>query len=271
VDYSSEVAARLAAKFFGGQSLPAKNWNGAPFYSYFFGLDAAEHNYVFHMESDMMYGGGSRTWVAEAVRLLIDRPDVLVCNPLPGPPTADGRLRSQTLRPEPLMSLAYRADFVSTRLFLIDRDRLHSRVSPLMLTQPPRRRRWQALGDGNPPYEAPEVILSREMSKRGLLRIDFLGSAPGMWSVHPPYRSKGFYERLPQVIEQIEKDEIPDAQRGHHDLTDRMVDWTGARKPKWRRVAKHLRLCIATLARTLAAPNRRHSFGEDAPPGTSIG
>src|SRR5205085_12697442 len=143
----------------------------------------------------MMYGGGSSTWIAEALHLLAERPDALVCSPLPGPPTTDGRLRSQVLEPEPHTSLAFRSRALSTRLFLLDRNRFASRIKQLPLTQPPRRRIWQALAEGNPPYELPEVIFSRAMLERGLVRIDFLGSHPGMWSVHPPYRSKLFYDR----------------------------------------------------------------------------
>src|SRR6266568_7027687 len=84
VDYSASVAADIGVRFFGGRSVPAKDWNGGPFYSYFFGLHAASNNYVFHMDSDMMFGGGSQTWAGEAVRLLRERADVLICSPLPG-------------------------------------------------------------------------------------------------------------------------------------------------------------------------------------------
>ena len=56
----------------------------------------------------------------------------------------------------------------------------------------------------NPPWESFETIYSRAMAEHGLVRIDFLGDSPGMWSVHPPYRSPLFYERLPCLIEEIE-------------------------------------------------------------------
>jgi hypothetical protein len=122
VDYSPAAAEQVADAFAGGQWIPDKDWRGAPIYAYFFGLWAARHDYIFHMDSDIMYGGGSQTWVEEGVELLQSRSDVLLCSPLPGPPTADGRLTSQTLPREPLDSLAYRADQVSTRLCLLDRD-----------------------------------------------------------------------------------------------------------------------------------------------------
>jgi hypothetical protein len=55
-------------------------------------------------------------WIPEAKRLMEARPKVMVCNPHPGPPTADGRPRSQTLTPEPYSSVAFRASHINTRV-----------------------------------------------------------------------------------------------------------------------------------------------------------
>lgn len=159
------------------------------FYSYFFGLYAAKHNCILHMDSNMMFGGGSSTWVAEALQLLNERPDTLVCSPLPGPPTINGQLKSQKLEPASLPFLAFRANSFSSRIFFIDRKRLYSRIKQLPLSQPPKRFVWRALAEGNPPYNLPEGILTQSMLDHSLDRIDFLGSEPGMWSLHPPCRS----------------------------------------------------------------------------------
>ncbi|HLX41703.1 MAG TPA: glycosyltransferase family A protein, partial [Ktedonobacteraceae bacterium] len=244
VDYAPEVVASIATQFFGGKPVPAKDWNGGPFYSYFFGLYAANYDYIFHMDSDMMYGGGSSTWITEAIQLLVERPDVLICSPLPGPPTADGRLHSQSLLLEPYSSLAYHSSALSSRHFFLDRKRFCSRIQQLPLTQPPRRRVWQAQLEGNPPYNLPEVIFSQAMSAHGLVRLEFLGNAPGMWSIHPPYRSALFYERLPTLIQQIEQGNIPEDQRGCHDMNESMINWASARKPFQQRIAKHLKLAL---------------------------
>ena len=254
VDYSACEAGRLAAKFFDGHPIHAKDWQGGPVYSYFFGLDAASHDYVLHMDSDMMYGGGSQTWIAEAIQLLTERPDVLVCGPLPGPPTANGQLRSQALEQEPLPYAAFRADSVSTRIFFMDMRRFYARMAPLTRLRTPLRNTLQALVDGNSPWWSGEIILSHAMAEVGLARIDFLGSDPGMWSLHPPFRSEIFYERLPALIEEIESGQVPEAQRGHHDVDDSMVNWTSARrlvKPAWRRVIKHQRLLVRNVSTRL--------------------
>lgn len=250
VDYSPVIADRIRVAFLADDHFPAKDLLGGPFYPYFFALDAARHNYVLHTDADMMFGGGSQTWVAEAVQLLRDRPDVLVCSPLPGAPTANGRLRSQSLEPEPYSSQAFRAHRVSTRIMFTDMRRFHSRLGQVRLSRPPFRDWLRAVVDGNPAWDNFETIYSRAMVDRGLVRIDFLGSSPGMWSVHPPYRSELFYQRLPALIEEVESGQIPEAARGHHDVHDSMVDWTGARRqiqPVWRRAVKHQKLLVRNV------------------------
>ncbi len=48
--------------------------------------------------------------------------------------------------------------------------------------------------------------------------------------LHPPYRSEEFYRALPGLIERIENDDIPEAQRGDYELNDSMFDWSRARR-----------------------------------------
>lgn len=257
VDSSPAVAKQVADAFSDGQPIPDKDWRGAPIYAYFFGLWAAQHDYIFHMDSDMMYGGGSQTWVAEAVELLRARPDVLLCSPLPGPPTADGRLTAQTLPREPLDSLAYRADQVSSRVFMLDRARFRAQAQPVVVTPPPRRKVLLAHVDGYQPYDCAELMLSTALVKSRLIRIDFLGRAPGLWGVHPPYRSELFYERLPSLIARIEAGDVTEAQRGNYDVDDSMIDWSTAQKPRWRRLMGHAELAARNLLLLVRGSGRR--------------
>jgi hypothetical protein len=230
VDYRTETMAEVARAFTDGSVLPAKDTKGAPFYPYFHGLHVAGNDLVFHLDSDLMFGGASQSWTAEAGALLTENPDVLACSPLPGPPTADGELRRQ---PTPRFNdhpFAFRFPTLSTRLFLIDRIRLRERLFPLHLTGPLRSvSRIKARIHGNPPYRAAELMISDAMRAAGLYRVDFLGRAPGMWSLHPPFRSQGFYAELPSLIERIEAGAVPDAQRGDYDINDSMFDWSSAR------------------------------------------
>ncbi len=253
VDTSPEVARQVADVFSGGQPIPEKDWRGAPIYAYFFGLWAAQHDYIFHMDSDMLYGGGSQSWVAEAVQLLQSREDVLLCSPLPGPPTADGRLTAQTLPREPIDSLAYRADQISTRVCMLDRARFRAKVGSVVVVPPSPRRVWLARFDGYPPYECAETILSNALVKSGLIRIDFLGRDPGLWAIHPLYRSEIFYEGLPGLIARVEAGDVTEAQRGNHDVDDSMIDWSTARKPRWRRLMRHAELAFRNVLQSRRA------------------
>jgi hypothetical protein len=247
VDYRPASAAAIAAAFFRGGSVPAKDWRGGPFYSYFFGLYIASSDYVLHMDCDMMYGGGSQTWVAEAINLMQARPEVVACNPLPGPPTADGALRSQRLDRYAHSSLAFTSPALSTRHFILDRHRLMQRAARLRTSRPRQQDVIKALVDGNPAYNPPEVILTEAMAAHGLIRVDFLGSPPGMWGVHPLYRTPGFFERLPWLVRAIENGDVPEAQRGCHDLNESMVEWTGVEKSWGQKIGTHVRLAATRL------------------------
>jgi len=248
VDYTPEARDRVARLFFDGATVPAKDRLGAPFYAYFAALAETSTRYVLHMDSDMLYGGGSQTWAAEACSLLEARDEVLACNPLPGPPTADGSLRSQSLEREELPTLAYRASHLSTRLFLVDMQRLRH-LAPLPLLRPDVGHALLARLEGHPPVEPAEASLSAAMRRAGLIRIDLLGAAPGMWALHPPYRSPLFYERLPELVRSVEEGEIPEEQRGRHDMEDAMIDWSSARRGRGRRMLDHARLAASRSLR----------------------
>jgi len=231
VDYSPEKMVEIAADFTAGSSIPAKDTKGAPFYPYFYGLHEARSDLVFHLDSDLMFGGGSQTWIDEARLLLATQPDVLTCTPLPGPPTADGTLRRESAARLECDSVAYRFEHLSTRLFLLDRGRLRERLLPLPLLGPARAiSSAKARLHGNPPYGAAELVISDAMATAGVHRVDMLGSAPGMWSLHPPYRSSEFFSELPRLIERIEAGDVPDAQRGDYELNDSMFDWSSTRR-----------------------------------------
>ncbi len=231
VDYAPEKMSEIAVAYTAGAPLPAKDTKGAPFYPYFYGLHEARHDLVFHLDSDLMFGGSSQTWVDEARALLAAHADLLACNPLPGPPAGDGGLRRENAPRFDYSSPAYLFKTLSTRLYLIDRRRMRERLLPLRLLGPARAiSSAKARLHGNPPYRAAELVISEAMADAGLHRLDFLGASPGMWSLHPPYRSAEFYSELPRLIERIESGDVPDAQRGDYELNDSMFDWSRTRR-----------------------------------------
>jgi hypothetical protein len=240
-DYSAATRRAVAARFFEGQAVPTKTARAGPFYAYFFGLYVASCDYVLHLDCDVLFGGGSQTWATEALELLHERPEVLLCGPLPGPPRTDGTI-AQAAEREAHPAPAFAFQTVTSRRFLIDLKRLEERVGPLSVRRhTPRRTRvplslwlkgWgrmqlrdrlRPLTLSTLPYDLPERLLGEAMTEAGLRRVDFLGSPPGMWSLHPPDRSERFYESLPRLVERVENAEISDDQRGNYDVLDSML------------------------------------------------
>ena len=253
VDYAPATVAAVAERYFGGGTLPAKNHYGGPVYSYFYGPYAATHDRVLHADSDMLFGGGSQTWVAEAVQRLAGRPDVLFCSPFPGPPPPGGDLPPAILEihrgagSEPARDaedpFAWTFGGYSTRVSFIDRRRFLERLAPLPRDRPPLRSLARAVVEGHPRFELPETIVTRQMHRRGARRLDMLGGPPGMWSLHPAMRSDEFYRALPGLIARVEAGDVPAEQLGDFDVNDSLVDWTSARAALrrqvwWRRVPR---------------------------------
>lgn len=240
VDYSPATTRALSEQFFGGTRLPMKDSRGGPYHSYFFGLAAAAHRHVLHLDADMLIGGGSRTWMAEAEAHLAAREELVSCSPLAGPPRADGTVAGDArwYEPDGRVPGAIRYRRFSSRVFFVDRDAFVRRVGSLRARLAPPIHVLRALRAGNPPYREPENLVTRIMVSRGLWRLDFQGTAPGMWTLHPQYRSPTFYERLPELISRVESGDMPDAQRGQENVQDCLVDWSdvrAARKKWWRR------------------------------------
>jgi hypothetical protein len=254
VDYSDATQRAVARYFFDRDSIPAKAWDGGYFYSLFYGLYVADAQYVVHFDGDMMFGGGSHTWLREAIACMEERPDVPVIAPFPGPPRADGQIFGHETTDnlvytrEPIPQLAYRHKFLSSRAFMIDMHRFKAKMGAIPWRSPSQRQKLKAKLLGHEPeaIEA-EVLLSKALQHFNFYRIDMLGSSPGMWSLHPPYRSEEFYRRLPEFVQAVEAGDVPEAQRGHYDLNDSVIDWTEARaNDQWHR--RYLRMIRHRLA-----------------------
>ena len=256
VDYSPAAREAVRQRYFAtSKTYPEKAFDGGPMHAYFYGLLKADADYTVHMDSDMLFGGGSQTWLDEAVGWLERTPDALFAGPLPGPPRADGSLADlhrslgsglnlQTPVRLPADYPAYRFQSVSTRIFVLDQRRFDRRVGALALLRPDLKRRLRARLYRQSPLSMPaEEVLTAAMIERGLGRIDFLGARAGMYSLHPPYRSETFYRELPHLIARIASGNIPDGQRGDYDVNSSMMDWTTAlrQKTRPRRLARAVR------------------------------
>jgi hypothetical protein len=224
VDYGRRRRTHVARAFFGERSIPAKDFRGGPFYSYFFALDAASHEFVLHTDSDLLFGGGSQSWIADGIRLLKELPEVLICSPFPGPPTADGQLRQQSGTTVPMAFPAVSFDHVTTRVFFVNRQSLLA-LAPLPRKKKfqGRRNRVRAFVGRTSVYDLPERLLSDAMQSRGLKRLNALGPSPGMWTLHLEDRSPRVLAQLPELVRRVEMADVPEAQRGYYDVQESML------------------------------------------------
>jgi hypothetical protein len=226
VGYDERARREVSEEFSAAGLLPLYDFRGAPFYQYFFGLHAARFDHVLHLDSDMFFGGGGACWVEEAMKVMSD-PRVLAVSPLPGPPRADGRLIGQVYRPYGSDAHSYAFDTFSTRVFFVDRKKLARGITSGFPGVLPLG--W-ALLKGYPVRDTAEKAVTALMRKRGLIRVDFLGSGGGVWSLHPLYRSEGFYSQIPAIIRRLKEMDIPAEQYGYYNFTDDFIDWTDARR-----------------------------------------
>lgn len=228
VDYSTEVKRAVSEYFFENDIIPDKDFRGGPFYAYFFGLYKAKNNMVFHLDSDIFLGGRSSNWISDAINLLNTDPEnIFIISPLPGPPHPEDILINQPVIKK-LSSGCFEISGMSTRLFMIDRSKFSK--YKLNLSKPNLRNQIKAVVEGNSNADLPEYLISDYMKIHQLRRIDFLGTGPGLWSLHPPYRTTGFYEKLPEIIRSVEEGKLPDEQAGFYDVIDNVCDWTEARE-----------------------------------------
>jgi len=222
VNYSQSVKAQIARYFFGRRSIPDKDFRGGPFYAYFFGLYYASNDLVLHLDSDIFLGGASQIWIAEAKAFFKTYKGCLVISPHPGPPHPSGELIDQTVVKQ-IKPYTYELSGMSTRIFMIDKSAFNA--SKLNLQKPAPRGQLKALVQGHPNAALPEILIRDFMQMNNFKRIDFLGEGKGLWSLHPPFRTKSFYENLEKIIKRIETNTLPESQLGFYDVVDELCDW----------------------------------------------
>ncbi|KQM63957.1 hypothetical protein ASE74_12380 [Pedobacter sp. Leaf216] len=229
VDYTEEMKKKVAKYFFLHGYIPEKDFRGGPFYCYFFGMYNCSNDLIFHLDADIFLGGKDTLWISKAATLLAEQNDILSVSPLPGPPAKNEILIGQHIiekfQDEPYK---FQLSGFSTRIFMIKKSSLHQ--YKLRIRRPCLKDQLKAILAGNPTADLPEHLISNLMQKKNLKRVDFLGSAEGIWSLHPPYRSSGFYARLPLLIQKIENNDLPVSQHGFYDIVDDVVDWSEARE-----------------------------------------
>jgi hypothetical protein len=228
IDYGARARTAVRDRLGVSRWLPLRDWRGGPAHAYWHALCAARHDAVMHLDADMLLGGAGQGWVAQSMQLIDAHADVFSVSPLPGPPTADGMLRSQASRRDARWPEAHVFDSFSTRVFLLRLSHVRRRLGGIR-AEFDSAHVLAACSRGRLPWVLPEVAIARAMRARGLCRVDRLGEGAALWSLHPPYRSATLLAALPALIARVESGDVPEAQRGDHDINDALFDWREAR------------------------------------------
>jgi hypothetical protein len=226
VDYNMPMVSAVLGHFFtNGAQL--YDFRGAPIYAYLFGLYSAKNDLVFHIDSDMLFGGFSATWIRDAIDLLQADSEIMTVGPLPGPPHPDRILLGQEEHSAYNdMAYAFKFSSMSTRVFFMDRRLL---AHKLRSSKPLLKGRLFALYEGFPQSDTLERIISASMRASQKYRVDFLGPGRGLYSLHPLYRSEAFYHSIPDTLRRLKDGDIPDEQFGHFNICDSFLDWGDAK------------------------------------------
>jgi hypothetical protein len=229
VPYDEQSLRSVSDTIFGGRPSPVADFRQRPIYSYLQPVLSAGARWVIHLDSDMFLGGGSQIWLAEARARLDKDSQAVLASPWPGPPRPDGGLLRQPDVRELEHGKAIAIPNMSSRIFLVDVEAFVDRLAPLPLLPAPWKGRLWAMRQRTEPIEKLELMVTHRMVQLGAYRIDLLGTSPGLWSLHPPFRSPTFYERLPEIIARVERGDLPEGQQGDYDLNDSVIDWSDAR------------------------------------------
>lgn len=231
VDYDPKTRKEIAADLWGLSDLPIKDYRGGPFYSYLYGIGMASGSHILHLDSDILLGGEAGSWSSEAMELYESDPRIATILPYSGPPFLDDKIPDHyRLRAKPYRDISntYMSNSFTTRVFFVSKKRIRLILNQVQLKKPDMLRSMLGLWYQNPLVMAPEQLISSFLENGDYFRVDYPGSGVPFWTLHPPFRSEEFYNRLEGIIEAVENNEIPPEQRGYHDLNKGFINWEEA-------------------------------------------
>lgn len=194
VPWTEAEQRRILMKYFGDENVDLKDFSGAPIYQYLYAMDACSGDYLFHVDSDMLfYRQGERSWIYDGLDLLRRENSAIVATPQGGPPQARNRLEKLTgmsFEPKPKAQW-HRTEFISTRKFLMDVSRFHACL-PLQQGKP---------------GEPLENSLSHTCKLKGFQRWSMNGYVH--WSIHPWRHDENYVRYLDHLIWAVENGVYP--------------------------------------------------------------
>lgn len=223
VDYNQKAKTEIYEFFSQGRKIPIYDFRGAPIYPYLYGLFHASAEYVLHLDSDMFLGGSGKQWIEDSIDLFERIPNIFALNPLPGPPHPQKKLikNNPAIRTD-IGERYYSYDTLSTRLFFSRKADWRGFLSKPTIPSLPRI--LYALWKGYPPFLPLEELISKNMKKRGLIRIDF-SRDPYFFTLHPLHRSEQFLQDILKIWEKVQEGPYPQDQLGYYNFTESFWDW----------------------------------------------
>ncbi|PIQ27396.1 hypothetical protein COW36_22610 [bacterium (Candidatus Blackallbacteria) CG17_big_fil_post_rev_8_21_14_2_50_48_46] len=203
---------------FFGSAIPHRDFRGGPFRAYFEGLAQTESEWVLHLDADMILGGEVQDWLETALEILKQDQQIIGCCPLAGPPRADGSVAQFYVAPYAQPDgFCYSA--WTSRIFLTQKSRFYKALKLEYLNSEGTDQKIVLPG-----VLLAETIITQWMRANELLRLEFSGGFPGLWSLHPEPKDLAFYQALPLLLKAIDSAQIPEFQKGRFNLEKAWVE-----------------------------------------------
>lgn len=201
IPWDEDNQAAILKRYFARDDVALKDFDGAPIYQYLYALDQCKGDYVFHMDSDMLFHTTpGMSWLEEGIQMLQREPSVVFATCRGGPPQARNRLERLLKRPIGGKPRGYwnKADTLSTRYFLMDRKRFYENLLPIVQSRP---------------AEPLEDSITHTLKLRGLERWTTTGTEN--WSIHPWKHDDNYVEHLDALIRAVEQGVYPFVRTGY--------------------------------------------------------
>ena len=227
VPWDDKTQRVVLKKYFNRDNVDLRDSGGTPIYQYLYALDRCVGDYVFHVDSDMLFHWTTeRSWIDEAVEMMQANHRVVMAAPTSGPPQAGDwleRLCGRPIRDKSPTSWLLDGEIVSTRFFLLDRKRFEQDVMPLCQEKP---------------GELLENSLAYTLGRRGR-HIAWQMSSEKNWVIHPLTHGDTFVNHLADLIWAVENGVYPFRRAGFR--WDMVTDGTNIRPWLWA-IGRHDRI-----------------------------
>lgn len=222
IDYSSAATEWVSEKLFGGDRYPLFDWKGTPIHGLVEPLRNVRTTHMLHLDSDMLIGGNACHWIEDATAALAADDRIIAASPLAGPPGGARYLAGGT----PLLvngADAHRVRGISQRICLLAVATMFDVVAPIPLIEPTRlSHRLRGRARNGQAVEYLERSINTRLVELDRFRLDLLGRVDGGWSLHLPLKPPEVIDQLPEIIHRIERNDVPDGQRGDYNLNSSM-------------------------------------------------